>query len=217
MQRANKFQVLALLLLVSLLTNTTSVSAARSKRRKTETSSKYSLNMISEDLLLNESSTLTIDGVTDEEVSFKSNDSSIVSISSGDDENSRKCTGESVGKATITVKIKEKGFLFFNSSTTTLTCRIFVSPRATSVRFNRKSIKMRQNAKRKLQYTLRPSITAEIPSFTSSNPDVATVTAAGKVTAHTKGTALIAATIKNGRTSICKIIVRDKVKAEKNN
>lgn len=112
----NLFRWIMLLLVFSLLANTASVSAAsKKKRKKTEAVSKYSLNMISTDLLLSEDTELTVEGITDETVSFKSSDSDVVSVDSGDSDTSCQLTGKNVGNATITVKIKEKGFLFLTA------------------------------------------------------------------------------------------------------
>lgn len=210
-RRHNLFRWIMLLLVFSLLANTASVSAAsKKKRKKTEAVSKYSLNMIATDLLLDDATLLTVDGITDESVSFKSSDSDVVSLDPDDSGTSCKCTGKSVGNATITVKIKEKGFLFFNSTTTTLTCKITVAPKASSIQFNRKQIKMAPNTRKRVKMTLRPSITTEVPVFTSSDPQVATVNASHKIVAKAPGTAVITATIRNGSTASCRVIVTDK-------
>ena len=85
----NLFRWIMLLLVFSLLANTASVSAAsKKKRKKTEAVSKYSLDMISTDLLLSEDTELTVEGITDETVSFKSSDSDVVSVDSGDSDTS---------------------------------------------------------------------------------------------------------------------------------
>ena len=207
----NLFRWIMLLLVFSLLANTASVSAAsKKKRKKTEAVSKYSLNMISTDLLLSEDTELTVEGITDETVSFKSSDSDVVSVDSGDSDTSCQLTGKNVGNATITVKIKEKGFLFFNSTTTTLTCKVTVTPWASSIRFNRKQIKMAPNTRKHLKITLRPSITTEEPVFTSSDPNIVKVNAFNKIVAKSPGTAVITATIRNGNTASCCVIVTEK-------
>lgn len=207
----NLFRWIMLLLVFSLLANTASVSAAsKKKRKKTEAVSKYSLNMISTDLLLSEDTELTVDGITDETVSFKSSDSDVVSVDSGDSDTSCKLTGKNVGNATITVKIKEKDFLFFNSTTTTLTCKVTVTPWASSIRFNRKQIKMAPNTRKHVKIILRPSITTEEPVFTSSDPNIAKVNAFNKIVAKSPGIAVITATIRNGNTASCRVIVTEK-------
>ena len=115
------------------------VSVIREKSsRKKEAQAPYTLNMTTSDLLLGDSFILTVNGTTEESVTFKSSSSDVVSVEPEDDSISCKCTGETVGNATITVKIKEKGFLFFNSTATTLTCKVTVSPKASSIQFNRR-------------------------------------------------------------------------------
>lgn len=107
-----RYQVIAFLLLFSLLADTTSASAKSSRSKKKEAQSPYSLNMMTAHVLLDDSVTLTVDGITDQTVSFKSSSNDTVSVEPGEDDISCKCTGTGVGRATITVKIKEKGFLF---------------------------------------------------------------------------------------------------------
>lgn len=206
MRRGKIMCIILVLLFPALLCNSTYACAARN--RQAASTSKYSLDVTSTDVLVDESFTLTVEGVTDEEVTFKSEDTSTVSIESTDNA-SCEAVGEAVGNTTITVKIKEKGFLFLNS-VTTLTCKVNVSPKATSVRFTKKSLTLSAGTKKKLSVTLRPSITTEVPSYTSSNTEVATVNAAGKVTAKAKGSTIITATLSNGSKSICKVKVTDK-------
>jgi hypothetical protein len=192
-----------LVLLPSLLCNSTFVCAAKDKQASS--TAKYSLDVTSTDLLVDDTFTLTVDGVTDEDVTFKSDDTSTLSVDSTEDV-SCDVTGKAVGDTTVTVKIKEKGFLFLNT-TTTLTCKVSVTPRANSVRFTKKTLKIAAGNKKKLSVTLRPSITTEVPVYTSSNPKVATVNAAGKVTAKTEGSTVITATLSSGTSSSCTVKV----------
>lgn len=212
MKRVKKYRLVALLLLLSLLLDNPSVVSAKKKTAQDE---KYSLNVVSSDLLLEENFTLSVDGVTDEEVSFKSQDNNIVSVTSGDSNTSCQCKGEAVGSTSVSVKIKEKGFLFFKSTTTQLTCRITVSPKATSVRCAKKTLRLAAGSKKKLAVIMRPSITTEVPQFISSDTEVATVSVTGKITAKSKGSTIITATIQNGNMSSCRVIVT-KSNTEKN-
>lgn len=205
-----KYRILILLLICSLLTDTT--ASARTKNKKAESDLPYSLNITEANILLGDSITLSVDGVTDESVSFKSSDNSIVSLTPDDEETSCECGGESIGNATVTVKIKQKGFLFFNNTATTLNCRINVSPKATSIQFNRKQIRMAPNTKQRVKITLRPSITKETPVLTSSDPKVVRITESGtRIKAKAPGTAVITASIQNGNTATCRVIVTDKI------
>lgn len=209
-----KYRILVLLLICCLFTDTTAY--ARTKNKKAESDLPYSLNITEADILLGDSMSLSVDGITDENVSFKSSDNSIVSLTPDEDEPSCECNSESIGNATVTVKIRQKGFLFFNNTATTLNCQINVSPKATSIRFNRKKIRMTPNTRQKIKITLRPSITKEVPVLTSSNPKVVKITKSGnRIRAKAPGTAVITATIRNGNTAACLVIVTDKILSNK--
>lgn len=187
-------------LLLSFLLNSYPVQAAQTED--------YYLSVTRANLLLDDSMTLSVEGVSDEETSFKSEDSSIVSVKATEN-NTCELTGRSVGKTTITVKVKKKGTFFFMNSTTTLRCKITVNPKAASIKFKKKQYRLTVGTTKKTSVILRPSITTEVPVFSSSNPDIATINAKGKVTAMAKGITVISATIKNGMTARCKIIVSE--------
>lgn len=216
MLRKITYPAIVFLLLFSLMTDTASASTKKTRSGKKEAqspyTSPYTLNMTTSDLLLGDSFILTVNGTTEESVTFKSSSSDVVSVEPEEDSISCKCTGEAVGNATITVKIKEKGFLFFNSTSTTLTCKVTVSPKASSIQFNRRQRRMAPNTKRKVRVTLRPSITTEVPVLSSSDPKVARVNAAQKIVAKSPGIAVITATIQNGNTATCRVIVSDRSK-----
>ena len=195
---------LVLILGLSLPLNSIQVQAANLKRGSDE---EYSLNIVQKDLLLGDSFELTVDGITDEEVSFRSMDSSVVSLE--DSENGCICVGESVGSVIVVVKIKRKGGLFFLKPTTKLRCRVDVTPKAASVKFKKRKYNLTTGAKKKVAVILRPSITSEMPVFTSSAPNIVSVNANGRVVARASGTAIITATIQNGMEAYCKIIVDD--------
>lgn len=209
MQKKLNYRVIVFLLLFSLLADPASASAKKSRTKKKDAESPYSLNMMTADLLVGESMILTVNGITEESVSFKSS-SDAVSLDPESNGTGCKCSGDAVGTSIVTVKIKEKGFLFFNSTSTTLTCRITVSPKASSIQFNRQQVRMTPNTKRKVKITLRPSITTETPVFSSSDPRVARVNAAQKIVAKSPGITVITATIQNGNTASCRVIVTDK-------
>ncbi len=194
---------LMFLLLFSLLLNGQTVQAEGS-----EYSEEYYLNTTKASLLTGDTFTLYVEGTSDEEISFSSEDDSIVSIESIG-ENSCECTGISVGSTVITVKIRKK-VLFFTSSTTTLRCKVNVTPSAVSIRFKKRTYRLSIGKKKNAKVVLRPSITSEKPTFTSSNIRIATVNSKGRVTAKAVGTTTITATLKNGMQAQCKIVVTDK-------
>ena len=79
-----KYRILVLLLICCLFTDTTAY--ARTKNKKAESDLPYSLNITEADILLGDSMSLSVDGITDENVSFKSSDNSIVSLTPDEDE-----------------------------------------------------------------------------------------------------------------------------------
>lgn len=194
-----------ILLLFSLLLNSTTSHAA-SPKRADDVAKTYILNITQSNLLLGDSMMLTVNGVTDEEVTFRSSDSEIVSLAPKEDNNCE-CTAEAVGKTTITVKIREKGVLFFKNTTMTLRCKINVAPKAVSIKFKKKLYKVALGETKKAAVILRPGITTEMPLYTSSNPEIAVVTPKGKIITHSKGTTIISASIQNGMTVHCRVIV----------
>lgn len=192
-----------LIFVFSLLLDTQTALAADSGY-----SEEYYLNTTKASLLTGDDLSLYVEGTSNEEISFSSENDSIVSVEATG-ENSCKCTGISVGSTVITVKVRKK-VLFFTSSTTTLRCKITVTPSAVSIRFKKRIYRIGAGKKKKIKVVLRPSITSEKPTFTSSNTRIATVNSKGRVFARAVGTATITATLKNGMQAECKILVTKK-------
>ena len=157
-------------------------------------------------ILTGTSDILTVFKVPDNsDISYKSSDESILTVMPGEN-NTCEYTGVGVGTATITIKIQEPVFLFV-TNTYTLKLKVEVTPKAVSIKFRKTKYKLNIGESRKLQYTLRPSITDEIPKFESSDNDIISVSSKGKIYAKAKGTAYITATISNGNYDTCKITV----------
>ena len=110
-----------------------------------------------------------------------------------------------MGSADINVKITKPGFLFM-PDTTYLKCRVEVSPKAVSIRFTKKKIKIKSGNSKKLKLTTRPSISKE--TFVSSDTDIVQVDSKGRITAGFIGTATITARISNGKIAKCRVEVR---------
>ena len=108
-----------------------------------------------------------------------------------------------MGTAVITIKIQEPVFLFV-TNTYTLKFTVEVTPKAVSVKFRKAQYWLDTGESKKLQYTLKPRITDEIPKFESSDSNIVSVSSKGKA----KGTAYITATISNGSYDKCKITVK---------
>ena len=76
------------------------------------------------------------------------------------------------------------------------------------MRFRSKQKKITVQSCVKLAMTIRPSISKETPVFQTQNSRIATVTSKGVVTGRKVGKTYITATIRNGKTAKCKIIVK---------
>lgn len=120
-------------------------------------------------------------------------------------------TGIGYGSAKIVAKISENNsFLFFDSPSRpkTLHAKFFVSPRAVSVRFCKCKKSLLPGESTKLRLTIRPSISKELPIFQTQNSRIATISSRGVVTAYKSGKTYVTATLANGRSARCKIVVK---------
>ncbi len=168
----------------------------------------YTLNTTDMDLLVSNTGTLTVDGISDEEVSFKCEDTDIVSITNAGN-GSCSLTGVSVGETTVTIKVKKKNALFFTKPLARFRCDVTVSPKAASISFKKKVYKTVVNKTVKPKLVIRPSITSERPVYTIANPEIATVNKKGRVSGISAGITTLTATIQNGMSVQCKIIVKN--------
>lgn len=158
-------------------------------------------------LVKGDSFTLYVENLdSNQSVSFKSSDTSVVTVSENSSE--AKITACGIGIATITVKVKEKN-LFFSRVVDTLECDILVGPPALSIKCKRSKLQMNVGQTKKLSYTLKPSNTTEVPVFKSDSPTIVSISSNGRMIAKKLGKATIQATIANGNTSSCVIVVSD--------
>ena len=137
-------------------------------------------------------------------VNFKSSDSDIASV-----DKEGVVTANKVGDATITVTVK-------NGSKTvdTLTCDITVGVPAINIRFNIKSSTTLAVGKSILLETLlNPNSTVEEPVFSSTNPNVATVSSNGRISAKSAGTTCIYGSLANGAYAKITVTVVDESEA----
>ena len=74
--------------------------------------------------------------------------------------------------------------------------------------------KVALDGKAKLALTIRPSISKEVPVFKSHNKKIVTINKKGKLTAKKLGTTYITATLLNGKSATCKIIVVEELQDE---
>ena len=130
-------------------------------------------------------------------VTWTSDNTSVATVSS-----SGVVTGKAVGRATITAK---------TSNGKTATYSVTVTPvEAASVVINAASKELAQGATFTLRATVSPSnATDKSVTWTSSNANVASVDATGKVIAKAAGKATITAKTSNGKTAVCTITVTE--------
>ncbi|MBQ7862017.1 MAG: Ig-like domain-containing protein [Clostridia bacterium] len=93
------------------------------------------------------------------------------------------------------------------------TCKVTVKKAPESIRLGTYAATIKVGQTPTLAYSVYPAdATNRIATFTSSNPEVATVDAAGRITAISRGTANITAETENGIKAVCKITVTQPVK-----
>jgi uncharacterized protein YjdB len=138
---------------------------------------RYRLNLRSITLVKGKSFTLKVYNLSDNaKVNFKSDDSEIASVS---DDGS--ITANQVGSTIITVTIKD------GNDSTSLTCDITVGPPAFSVKITKSRIILGLDESDLLRVILKPSNTAEVARFSSYDPDIASISIGGRVTAKKLG------------------------------
>jgi hypothetical protein len=166
---------------------------------------KYEKNILQDDTY-----TLKIQNLEDGcDVSFKSSDSSVLTVKQLSN-TSCSYTGAGYGTAKITATItKTTAFIFKERKTIRATIK--VTPKAASVMFRQSTKKIALDKKLKLLLTIRPSISEEVPTFKSLNQKIATISKTGKVTGKKIGKTYVTATLLNGKTAKCKIIVQETV------
>lgn len=140
-------------------------------------------------------------------VTFRSSDSSILAVKKLSDSSCR-VTGMGYGTAKIFARITTDGGFFLFDETKTIDSTFKIAPKAASVRFRVKQKKITLFSSVKLAMTIRPSISKENPVFQTMNSRIATISPKGVVTGRKVGKTYVTATIQNGKTAKCKIIVK---------
>lgn len=133
-----------------------------------------------------------------QKVRFKSDDTSIVSVSK-----SGKLTANKVGETTITVFLKGA----VSDEDSIFKCKVIVGPPAISIKLTLSEITLEVGKKKTLQAILKPNTTAETGVFTSLNADIASVSATGRVEAKQVGKTFIISSIEDGTYDICTVNV----------
>ena len=132
----------------------------------------------------------------DDSVSFKSTDTDKVVIDKVAP-NTRSVTivGKAVGKATIKATIKRN-----KQTVATLKCKVNVTPVPVSIKFSENSITMKEGTYSYINGSLlsliiKPYNATEEPVYESSDEDIVSVNARGRVEANSPGKATITATL----------------------
>lgn len=131
-------------------------------------------------------------------VSYKSDNTEVARVSK-----KGVITARSIGSATITATVKDSN----TGTSTILTCDVTVGPPAISVKLTLTELTLELDKKTSLKAILKPNTTAEIAAYYSLNPEIATVSATGKVTAKAVGETTVYAEIANGKFDKCVITV----------
>ncbi len=112
----------------------------------------------------------------------------------------------SIGTTVVTVTIEDSEAPE-DSKPLTLQCKVTVGPPAIFVMLSRQQAELVVGQRAVMYWLIAPLNTAELPKFSSSNPEIASVSAGGIVTAKSEGTTYIFAQIDNGHYSACRITV----------
>lgn len=139
--------------------------------------------------------TITPSDATDQEVSWESSDTGVVTVDGG------KVTGVKAGIAVITATTKDGG--------KTASCTVTVIAHAKSVSLNKTSLRLEKGSSETLQATVLPENTTDKSiEWSSSNNAIAKVAEDGKVTAISPGNATIRAkTVDGGKLAECDVTV----------
>lgn len=133
-----------------------------------------------------------------QKVRFKSDDTSIVSVSK-----TGKLTANKVGETTVTVTLRGTA----PDEDTVFKCKVTVGPPAISIKLTLSEITLEVGKKKTLQAILKPNTTAESGVFTSLDSDIASVSATGRVEAKKIGFTYIISSIEDGTYDFCKVTV----------
>lgn len=196
------FLFLAFFLLPNPISDKLTCQVKASETETEEEASRIKLNVKSKSCILDETYLLKIYRTSkNQKISFKSSDSSIVSVKKTDDKEAM-ITACDVGEATITVTVKEG-----SKTITSLKCDVDVTPPAVSIKLINGKVTLEADEKTCLKKELKPSTTSELPTYVSTNTDVVTVSSRGVVTGIGEGKAYVYAIIENGTYDRCLVHV----------
>ena len=166
-----------------------------------ETKPAIKLNVKTKFLVKEKSYALKVYNVSDGcSIVFKSDNPEIASVNE-----EGLVTAKTVGTAVITVLVKDSSKII-----ATLQCEIIVGPPAVSIKLVRTEITLSVGKRTTLKTILQPNNTVEEAKFYSYDPEVAAVSAGGRITAKSPGTTYIYVGIDNGKYDLCKVTVVEK-------
>ncbi len=136
--------------------------------------------------------TLSPADATDKAISWESSEAFVVTVKQDGE-----IMAAGVGTATVTARCGKAS----------ATCKVTVYSTSTAIKLEKHEVILEKGASQTLKYTITPPDATTAVSWSSSNPAVATVDAAGKVTAVGPGSAEI--TVKSGEnTDKCTVLVK---------
>ncbi len=119
-------------------------------------------------------------------------------------------TALSIGTTVVTAVIEDSE-VSEETEPVALECKITVGPPALFILFSRLEMNMVVGQRSMMSWMIAPLNTVELPKFSSSAPEVASVSAGGIVTAKSAGTAYIFAQLDNGQFGACRITVSEEL------
>ena len=130
-------------------------------------------------------------------VTFRSSDSSIVTVS-----NSGKLKGRNCGDAVVTALVFENG-----SVVATLQCDVHIGPAAVSIRFTSKRLVLKEGTAKRIYPLVIPKNTVEKPMYWADDTSIASISPAGTVSAQSVGFTDVYGMIDSGDYDVCRVIV----------
>lgn len=157
------------------------------------------LNVKSKAIVIGKDYTLKVYNLTDTQtVTFSSEDEKIASV---DKDGVVKAL--TIGTTVVTAAVTDSS----TEDTIKLQCKITAGPQALFVRLSRQEANMVVGQRSTMYWFLYPINAAELPKFSSSAPEIASVSVGGVVTAKSEGTAYIFAQLNNGYFDVCCVSV----------
>lgn len=143
--------------------------------------------------------------VPSQKVVFYSSAPNIVSVKNKN-RTSAVIRAKNVGSANIDVLIFNSDDILVQS----LSCKITVTVPAYTVQIPVRKIILKPNETFALDkiINVKPKTTVEAPKFSSSNSNIASISARGMITAHQPGKTVIKVSLTNGKFDTCKIVVK---------